>query len=577
MEENRDREVYIFDSRRRRDYEMLKIPLGIYQYVRGRSEVLLISDGLCSLVGRERSDLMSGLNESMFRNVHPDDAPRIAQIGERFACHESPDYDVIYHVRVKDGSWHIFHTIGNWQVMEDGTELAFLYYTDMSQSTDQIKKLNADFEDQMKSRVYRDELTGLPNLNYFYEFALEFCASTRQGGDEPVLVQFCLGQLNDYNALYGFKEGDRLLKNTADILQETFNGTLIARGQGKHFFVICGREMVEEKVQRSCERIREAALGGCLQLQVGLCGFDKTDDLSVVLDHSTAALRSIGTNTQQVFAWYDETLDEKTRERSYVLDNFGRALKNHWVRVYYQAQIRTESGKICGYEALARWQDPKHGMISPGVFVPVLEEYHRVRELDRYMLEKVCSQMQQFRKKGCRVVPVSVNFSAEDLETEGSLSTFLAILQKYDCTPKDIVIEITERESVRKSGLFKENMERFRKAGFQVWVDDFGSGYSSLNVLQSYSFDLIKLDRPFVRDLDENGGANRKIIEGILKVAKALGIHTLAEGVETKEQASFLSGVGCEIIQGFLLHRPEPFDDAASLPPADAMEDGQHS
>ena len=120
-------------------------------------------------------------------------------------------------------------------------------------------------------------------------------------------------------------------------------------------------------------------------------------------------------------------------------------------------------------------------------------------------------------------------------------------------------------------------MKRFRDAGFQVWVDDFGSGYSALNVLQSYSFDLIKLDRPFVRDLDENGGANRKIIEGIVRVAKALGIHTLAEGVETKEQAAFLAGAGCEMMQGFLFHKPEPFDDAASLPPADAMEDVQHS
>ena len=577
MSGNTDRKLYTFDSARRKDFEMLKIPLGIYQYVNGRSNVLLISDGLCELVGRERSDLMSGLNESMFRNVHPDDAPRIAQIGERFACHESPDYDVIYHVRVKDGSWHIFHTIGNWQVMEDGTQLAFLYYTDMSQSTDQIKKLSEGFEDQMKSRVYRDELTGLPNLNYFYEFAQEFCAASRQNREEPVLVQFCLGQLNDYNALYGFKEGDRLLQNTADILQEIFDGTLIARGQGKHFFVICGRDHVEEKVRRASERIREAALGGCLQLQVGLCGFDKTDDLSVVLDHSTAALRSIGTNTQQVFAWYDGTLEEKARGRSYVLDNFGRALKNRWIRVWYQAQVRSDSGKICGYEALARWQDPKHGMISPGVFVPVLEEYHRIRELDRYMLEEVCYQMQQFRQQGCRVVPVSVNFCAEDLEQEGSLPAFLEILEKYGCTPKDIVIEITERESVGSSGLFKENMKRFRDAGFQVWVDDFGSGYSALNVLQSYSFDLIKLDRPFVRDLDENGGANRKIIEGIVRVAKALGIHTLAEGVETKEQAAFLAGAGCEMMQGFLFHKPEPFDDAASLPPADAMEDVQHS
>lgn len=216
-------------------------------------------------------------------------------------------------------------------------------------------------------------------------------------------------------------------------------------------------------------------------------------------------------------------------------------------------------------------------MISPGIFVPVLEEYHRVHELDRYMLEEVCHQMQQSRKQGCRMVPVSVNFCAEDLEQEGSIPVFLEILKKYDCTPKDIVIEITERESVGSGGFFKENMARFREAGFQVWVDDFGSGYSALNVLQSYSFDLIKLDRPFVRDLDENGGANRKIIKGIVRVAKSLGIHTLAEGVETKEQAAFLSGVGCEIIQGFLFHKPEPFDDASALPPADAMEDVQYS
>ena len=223
--------------------------------------------------------------------------------------------------------------------------------------------------------------------------------------------------------------------------------------------------------------------------------------LSKALDQASTAAKSIGKSGAHHFCWFDENLQREKLAKSYILDCFSRAGKEHGVKVCYLPIVRSKDGRLCHLEALAHWQDPKHGLLSPNVFVPALEEAHRISELDFYMLEEVCRRMQREVEAGKTPIPVSVNFCAEDFEQEGALEKTLGILEAYRIPVSAIVLEITEREIASAQDTFCEKIRQFREAGFAIWVDDFGSGCSSLNVFGTYHFDLIKLDMAFISGL----------------------------------------------------------------------------
>lgn len=277
--------------------------------------------------------------------------------------------------------------------------------------------------------------------------------------------------------------------------------------------------------------------------------------LSKALDQASTPAKSIGKSGAHHFCWFDENLEREKLAKSYILDCFSRAGKEHGVKVCYLPIVRSKDGRLCHLEALAHWQDPKHGLLSPNVFVPALEEAHRISELDFYMLEEVCRRMQREVEAGKTPIPVSVNFCAEDFEQEGALEKTLGILEAYRIPVSAIVLEITEREIASAQDTFCEKIRQFREAGFAIWVDDFGSGCSSLNVFGTYHFDLIKLDMAFISGLAGEGsnGANRRIVRAILDCA----------GDPAKGQSAFLAAAGCELQQGYYCGKPIPWESGA--------------
>ena len=240
---------------------------------------------------------------------------------------------------------------------------------------------------------------------------------------------------------------------------------------------------------------------------------------------------------------------------NYILEHFDEALKNKWIEVYYQPVVRTITGAFCGAEALARWNDPKKGLLSPAEFIPVLEDTGRITELDLYVLEQICQDYQMVSKRGNRVVPVSFNLSRKDLLHNDIIERIEAIMARYN-VPRELVnVEITESAFVEDVERIGPALKRLHELGYQVWMDDFGSGYSSLGVLKDYSFDEIKIDMSFLSKFDKKA---RNIIRSVVTMAKRIGVQTLAEGVETKEQYVFLYTIGCEKIQGYYFGRPMP-------------------
>ena len=245
-------------------------------------------------------------------------------------------------------------------------------------------------------------------------------------------------------------------------------------------------------------------------------------------------------------------------DEQYILDNFETALENGYIKAYYQPVIRTLTEKICSVEALARWQDPSTGLLSPYIFISVLEKNRLIHKLDLSILENICITYNEMRAKGLPLHPFSINLSRLDFNEVNMLDEISQIINKYNIPADAIHIEITESVMLDNTAYFRRIFDSFHDAGFAILMDDFGSGYSSLNVLKDYRFDVLKIDMRFLSDI---GSRSKKILISVVNMAKAIGIHTLAEGVETQEQLNFLRGIGCEMLQGYYYARPMSSED----------------
>lgn len=255
---------------------------------------------------------------------------------------------------------------------------------------------------------------------------------------------------------------------------------------------------------------------------------------------------------------FDKNLLEKERTRSFVLLNIGDALKNHEIEVYYQPQVDARTGKLCGAEGLARWNSPKAGFMMPGKFIPVLEAANLTYKLDIYIIRQIARDFRKCIEEGTPIVPVSFNFSRTDFETCNPYEELQKAVKEYNLEPKMFRVEITESTLMSDPAKIKEQMTLFRKAGYEVLMDDFGSAYSSLATLRDFDFDEIKIDMGFMRNFSDK---SKKIIRPMIMLAQSLDVHTLTEGVETAEQLSFLQQAGCERIQGYYFSKPIPYSE----------------
>ncbi len=253
----------------------------------------------------------------------------------------------------------------------------------------------------------------------------------------------------------------------------------------------------------------------------------------------------------------------------FIRDNFDKALLKHEIQPFYQPVVRTSSRKLCSFEALARWIDPEIGTIFPDEFIPVLEGERVINRLDESILHQVCARMRGCITGGEAPVPVSVNLSRLDFTLCDVFSVMDNIISDYQIPHDLICFEVTESVMAEQKEQLKVIVDQFRSAGYQVWMDDFGSAYSSLNILKDFSFDEIKLDMLFTRPFNLR---SKRIVTSAVEMAKRIGIHTLAEGVETEEQFNYFRNIGCEKIQGYYFGKPLPYDEAVENMKAQGIE-----
>lgn len=250
--------------------------------------------------------------------------------------------------------------------------------------------------------------------------------------------------------------------------------------------------------------------------------------------------------------------EDIARIQKYVSENLDTAIANDYIKVYYQPVVRTLSGALCGLEALARWDDPGLGLLAPYLFIEPLEQTRQIYKLDQYIIRKVCENIKNQYNSGRKIVPVSFNLSRLDFISCDIFKYIEKCVEEFD-VPKDMVhVEITESMLVGEGSVMQHEIKLFHDAGYQVWMDDFGSGYSSLNVLKDYKFDELKIDMEFLSSFSK---VSKDIITSIVDMSKKIGIQTLAEGVETAAQFQFLKEIGCEKAQGYFFSKPLPYQE----------------
>ena len=403
----------------------------------------------------------------------------------------------------------------------------------------------------MERAHHYEGLTGLPNMGYFCEIAEPARDKLYAEGKTPTILYMDLVDMKYFNHKFGFAEGDKLLRAFAQYLAEQFGHEHCSRFGQDHFVVGTTDEGLDERLDAFFEGCKRVNGGNSLPVSVGVYR-DVSGQVSIgeACDRARLACMRSGAGYESRYVYFTDDMVEETSLRQHVLENFDRALDEGWIQVYYQPIVRSSTGKVCDEEALARWNDPERGLLSPDVFIPVLEDAKLIHKLDLHVLDRVLEKMARVADAGLFVVPTSLNLSRFDFEVCDIVDE---VTKRVDASRfgRDMInIEITETNLYDLSSVMREQVARFHRRGFEVWMDDFGSEYSSLDYLQRLKFDLIKFDMSFMQQFGE-GDRSRIILTELVKMAFGLGVDTVVEGVETQEQVDFLREVGCSMLQGY--------------------------
>ena len=392
-----------------------------------------------------------------------------------------------------------------------------------------------------KYRASHDILTGLLNKEQFY---IETAKLIKENRD----VKYCLvcSNIKDFkfvNELFGIEKGNEILKKQAEYMKNFIGeDSLAARLHADRFAMCMPRiRFDEDLINEAITGIQEAFKNSSFHMHIFVGVYDIHDveeRVSIMCDKANLASETIKNEYKSSVAYYTEHLLEKSIEERKIIGEFDRALDNEEFVMFLQPQVDV-SGKPFGSEALVRWQHPDKGLLAPGVFIDVLEKTGFVYRLDRYMWDKAVKQLAEWKKRGINDYHISVNISTKDFYLIDVYETFVGLVEKYDIDPKLLKLEITETALMSD---FNKNMviiKRLQKYGFDIEIDDFGSGYSSLNMLKDISADVLKIDMGFLR-ASENEVKGQDILESIIGLANKLGMRVITEGVEKKTQVDML-------------------------------------
>lgn len=405
-------------------------------------------------------------------------------------------------------------------------------------------------------------LSGLPTMTYFCMRVDELLINLVDMASMPVVGYFKLSNLKEYNDEFGYQQGDKLISDVGKALKEAFPYRLVGHITAGQYCFFCYLKEASEGTESLLDRINKEHPEFEIRGKAGFAEYTGKETATELLDLARIAQRSILNRSDTVCCQYNLDLDEELRFRQYIVNHLDEAIRKEWLEVYYQPIVRAETEHICCEEALSRWNDPGRGFLMPFRFIPPLEENGLMYKLNLAVVERVLKDRKRREESGIPVVPVSVNLSRNDFLQCDMVNEIASRVAEAGYMPDVLRIEITESAFVANQELLGREVKRFRDLGFRVWMDDFGSEYSTLNLLQNLDFNLIKIDMNFMNNLAV-GEKNHIIVSNAIRMIRELGSGTLMEGVETKEQEKLLQDMGCGLLQGYLFDKPRPYDRIA--------------
>ncbi|MGK7909860.1 MAG: EAL domain-containing protein [Synechococcus sp.] len=422
-------------------------------------------------------------------------------------------------------------------------------------------------EEQLRYTAFHDPLTGLPNRTLFEDRVGRAFARGRRDPSSTFAVLFLdLDDFKRVNDELGHNSGDRLLAELAQRFEMGLRpGDTVSRMGGDEFtFLLDGIQQVTD-VSRITERIlsqiaqpfvvhgHEVAIGASIGIAIASDSYETVQELIRDADAAMYRAKASGKNCYAVF---DASMHQSAQAQLQLEAELRQAIANHQLRVLYQPIVSLKSGRIEGLEALVRWQHPQRGLLTPSDFLQVAEDTELVEEIDRWMLDEVCLQMQDWQQLSEDLVPpTAINFSARKLQNPRLATHIGRILSDLALGPEHLQLEFAESALSQLSEATTATLQRLQQIGIKAAIDDFGTGFLPISKLYGFPVDRIKIDGSFVKEI-EQGGQNLSIVRTLATLARQLGLSVTAEGVETAGQLSLLRAVGCESGQGFFFSEP---------------------
>lgn len=409
-------------------------------------------------------------------------------------------------------------------------------------------------------------LTGLYNFNAFFNESTEIIKKKKI---PMCIISLDIEHFKIYNDWYGRVAGDCLLSLLAeDIKKEADMAGTIAGHFGNDDFALLYPLVDDLEVwlnkqiaefSQYTEEIRD------FLLMLGICKIEEDMSVTEAYDCSQLAMKSIEGNHDTRICWYHQSMKDKLELEQHLTQEIRLALKNKEFVCYMQPKCNIDTREVVGFEALVRWQHPKQGIIGPDVFIPILERNRTIHQLDLFVWEEVCRQLHEWIEEGLEVVPVSVNVSRTDFYSLDLLKVFRNLIDKYNLSADLIELEITESAYIQDYKVVTDVIEKLSYFGFRILIDDFGSAYSSLNMLKDIQASVLKLDIKFIQFTQKNLIRTMAILKAIKQMAKDLDQIIIVEGVETQEQVNLLKQMHYHYAQGYYFYHPLPICQACGL------------
>lgn len=522
-----------------------KIPMGILVLDGRNLDHIVFASHMAAHIWEceDEEEFMAFCEGHLQNAIYLPDMWRVSREMKQAMKQERNDFQSTFRICTRTGILRFVHLSGRREEREGSS----LFYTCVTEH-------NEDESDV-------DTLTGLFGPMQFASRMNVLCRQDVTSEEEKYAVlAFNIEKFRLINERFGMQEGDLCLKILADVLSQAFIEGIVCRTPVDSFYVLIRidqmdhalnvfRNLLAEQMRKEWNCV--VNIGGCLVPS-------KDWKPSVCMDHAMQACRSLSRFNGKRFAWYDKELADELTFARYIEGHLDEAIQKGWIKAYYQPVVRPVNMALCSMEALVRWDDPNYGFLTPGRFIRILEEKKQIDKLDKAMVSLVCREYEERVHQGNPVVPVSFNLSRYDF-LAGDIVSYIESEVRAHHVPKDMIhVEITESMMVSEGEVIASAVRRLHEAGYQVWMDDFGSGYSSLNLLKDYDFDKIKLDMAFFSTFTQK---SKHIVMSMVRMIKELHSQTLAEGVETREEFEFLKRIGCERVQGYYLGKPAPYDE----------------